>query len=76
MARTPIRNLRVDDETWGRWDAEAARRGVSTSEFVRVTMDAECGVEPSHEPRAVAPQRRRGDLGSADVSPRFKGGAR
>jgi len=82
MARTPLRNLRVDDETWDRWEAEARDRGYSLSEFIRECVETQMGdaettpkkkksVKPELPAGGPAP---RGDLGATEVRPMFKGG--
>jgi hypothetical protein len=37
---TRLRNIRVDDERWGRWQKAAQKEGMDTSEFVRGVVDA------------------------------------
>jgi antitoxin component of RelBE/YafQ-DinJ toxin-antitoxin module len=37
---TRLRNIRVDDERWERWQKAARKEGMDTSEFVRVVVDA------------------------------------
>jgi len=39
MPRDPLRNFRVDDETWARWQAAAGHAGVSVSEWLRQAAD-------------------------------------
>jgi hypothetical protein len=42
MARSQLRTLRVDDEKWASWEAEAQRRGgLSMSAFIKDCVDAE-----------------------------------
>jgi hypothetical protein len=37
---TRLRNIRVDDERWERWQKAARKEGMDTSEFVRAVVDA------------------------------------
>ena len=87
MARgNPPVEVRVDPATRDRWQAEARDRGCNLSEFVRDCVEAQIGAEagtargtrakPVRAKAETVQAPRRGDLGAADVSPRFKGGDR
>jgi predicted HicB family RNase H-like nuclease len=39
MAQTPLRNFRVPEDQWRRWEAEAIRRNISISEFIRQAVN-------------------------------------
>ena len=39
MPRTPLRNLRVSDEKWARWQREAKARDLSISDLIRKAVD-------------------------------------
>ena len=83
MPKTPIRTMRLADETWNRWEAEAHDRGYdNVSEFIRGCVEAEIGeaVPTAKKKKSVTPallaggRVPRGDLGATEVRPMFKGG--
>lgn len=36
---TPVRTLRVDDETWARWQASAEDRGYALGDFIKACVE-------------------------------------
>lgn len=70
MAASPNRNLRVDDETYARWQAAAADAGYSLSEFIRAAVDDHLGrpdPEPVPPPLDAAGPPLSNDVGKATV---------
>lgn len=55
MARTPLLNLRVDDETKARWEVAAREAGYSLAEYVREAVEERVSVDAS----AKKPSRSR-----------------
>jgi len=41
---TPIRTVRIDDETWKRWNSAAEELGVAVTELIRSGVDREIKV--------------------------------
>ena len=41
---TPIRPVRIDDQTWQRWKAAAEELGVSVTELIKAGVDREIKV--------------------------------
>lgn len=62
MARTPLLNIRVDDETKQRWDAAARDAGYSLAEFVREAVDARIAAD-APKPKAKKGNRQPGQIG-------------
>lgn len=54
--KTPNRTLRIPDEEWAAWKAEADRLGVSLTDFLRATMN--------NRVKRIARKRADGDAGS------------
>jgi hypothetical protein len=53
---TRLRNIRVDDERWERWQKAARKEGMDTSEFVRGVVDAH--IAAPRTPQALAAEAR------------------
>ena len=38
---TPLRNIRVDDDTWARWQDYAKRAKITTTDLIHAAVEAE-----------------------------------
>ena len=45
MPKSHVLQIRLDEDTYAAWRAEAARQGLSLSAFVRDAVDARCRLE-------------------------------
>lgn len=73
MARTPLLNIRVDDDTKARWEAAARDSGYSLAEYIREAVDARVEIDAptkgkrkpaARSPKPTPPDAQSGKSGS------------